>query len=223
MQSPDGKIGLTGTQKTGFVLLCVFGLLAVSLGFLQMRNTIYGPFAIKITVNPNASLPADEDTRLQMIDTDHDGFNDWEEINFYETSPYLPDTDSDGINDKQEVDAGTDPLCPKGEKCAESDILVDATKVTSTNTGIGTLDIVATENNNSTNLSNSGDNVMQILANAGQLRSILAESGGISQEDLAKIDDASLLKLVDEVLQGKPELLAQLNSLNTATSSVVGQ
>jgi len=128
MQSPESKIGLTGTQKTGFVLLCVFGLLAVGLGFLQMRNNIYGPFVLQLANEQAANvMPMDTATRLQMIDTDHDGLNDWEELNFYSTSPYLPDTDSDGISDKIEIDQGTDPICAKGEACdVEAKLLKEA-------------------------------------------------------------------------------------------------
>ena len=67
----------------------------------------------------------DETTRLQQIDTDQDGIHDYEELNFYQTSPYLPDTDSDGISDKDEIDQGSDPLCPEGGQCAEAEANVD--------------------------------------------------------------------------------------------------
>ena len=100
MDNQQPNSGLNSTQKTGFVLLLVFGIMAVGLGFLQMRNNIYNPFAISIFQDEsNIDSLLDEQTRLQMIDTDHDGINDWEELNFYETSPYLPDTDSDGAGD----------------------------------------------------------------------------------------------------------------------------
>ena len=41
MAEQKRQSSLTREQKTGFVLLLVFGLLAVGFGFLQMRNTIY--------------------------------------------------------------------------------------------------------------------------------------------------------------------------------------
>src|SRR3989338_3634648 len=111
---------MTKEQKIGFVFLLIFGILAVSLGTLQLRNTIYGPFVFRLGKDARAlNQQVDENTRLQQIDTDHDGINDYQELYFYETSPYLEDTDSDAINDKQEIDKGTDPLCPEGTVCAE--------------------------------------------------------------------------------------------------------
>ena len=41
-------------------------------------------------------MELDETIRLQRIDTDRDTITDYQELNFYSTSPYLPDTDSDG-------------------------------------------------------------------------------------------------------------------------------
>ena len=38
---------LTREQKTGFVLLLTFGIVAVGMGALQMRNNIYGLFAFE--------------------------------------------------------------------------------------------------------------------------------------------------------------------------------
>jgi len=71
---------LSGSQKTGFVLLFVFALLTVGLSFLQIRNNIYNPFAVKISqaeADAIQALQFDETTRLQQIDTDQDGLNDY--------------------------------------------------------------------------------------------------------------------------------------------------
>ncbi len=54
---------------------------------------------------------------LKAKDTDQDGLSDYDELNIYGTSPYLPDTDSDGYSDKKEVDDGYDPNCPGDENC----------------------------------------------------------------------------------------------------------
>ena len=40
----------------------------------------------------------------------HNGLNDWQETQLYETYPYNPDSDGDGRNDCFEVDNGLDPL-----------------------------------------------------------------------------------------------------------------
>lgn len=119
---------LTSGQKTGFVFLLIFSVLIVAVGFLQMRNTIYNPFAVQTVQETRdiRSLVDNETLRLQSTDTDGDGLFDYDELTFYETSPYLPDTDSDGIRDNVEIDQGTDPLCPKGTECETQDAAVAA-------------------------------------------------------------------------------------------------
>ena len=119
MEQNQYNKSLSRGQKTGFVLLLLFAILTISLGVLQLRNTIYGPFVVHLSDNfdPSASLLFNETLRLQQIDTDQDGLTDYEELSFYETSPYLPDTDSDGIDDKTEIDKGTDPLCVESSEC----------------------------------------------------------------------------------------------------------
>jgi Malectin domain/Bacterial TSP3 repeat len=47
---------------------------------------------------------------LEQVDTDGDGLNDWEEIDFYKTDPNKADTDGDGLSDGDEVATyNTDP------------------------------------------------------------------------------------------------------------------
>ena len=138
MEEPIQEKKLSGSQKTGFVLLFIFALLTVGLSFLQIRNNIYNPFALQISqsdFDTLQSLQYDENTKLQQIDTDQDGLTDYEEITFYNTSRYLPDTDSDGLTDYEEIKKGSDPLCPEGETCLAD---VSAT-ATSTQTGVSPL------------------------------------------------------------------------------------
>ncbi|MCK4859621.1 MAG: hypothetical protein KAS87_03565, partial [Candidatus Omnitrophica bacterium] len=51
------------------------------------------------------------------------GLSDWDELYFYNTSPYLEDSDSDGFTDKQEIDNDKDPNCPAGRDCYGSGIV----------------------------------------------------------------------------------------------------
>lgn len=200
--------GLNSTQKTGFVLLLVFGILAVGLGGLQLRNYIYSPFANMLASTKEApDLILDETARLQTIDTDKDGINDWEELNFYETSPYLPDTDSDGVGDKQELDAGEDPLCPQGEKClADEEIipLVSSTVQLSPlveQAGLGNiLGVTDTVGEPTANLNT--ENFFELFQDPAQLRQIILSSGGMTPEQLSQIDDQTLLKLVGDIMAG---------------------
>lgn len=201
---------LTREQKTGFVLLLIFGLLAIGLGILQMRNTIFGPFVVRLSKTNEAekSLFLNEEARLQSIDTDRDGLNDFEELNFYETSPYLPDTDSDGIGDKVEIEQGTDPLCPKGELCEKEEALVIATTTLSITPSLSAnnpnpLDALTNTAVSDTDVGSSAqvDELQKFLTDPTQIRAALLQNGTMTKAQLDKIDDASLMKLVDEILQ----------------------
>lgn len=209
-RDPFSKNSLTKEQKTGFVLLLIFGILAVGLGFLQMRNTIYGPFVIRLsdksdTDTQEASLLNDE-ARLQSIDTDRDGLNDFEELNFYETSPYLPDTDSDGLNDKVEIEKGGNPLCPEGESCAmnEPEAILATTTPEIVLPQIST-DLLGAESN--AGLQELAD-LQKVLSDPAQIRQLFLSTGKISADDLSKISDDELMKMVGEIVAeqgGVPE------------------
>ena len=200
-------VRLSRQQKTGFVLLLIFGVLAVGLGLLQMRNTIYGPFALYL--NPTAapgSAAADEATRLQRTDTDADGLSDYEELEFYQTSPYLPDTDSDGARDKAEVDSGEDPLCPAGEECRAA-----APSSTTSSTLLGT--IAGQQNDPLQILEGIGQaldpsglvtrgpggvpqlNIEALINDPVALRQLIETSGQFTPEQLQGLDDETLLSI----------------------------
>lgn len=49
-------------------------------------------------------------TNERVKDTDHDGINDYEEINQTKTNPLKIDTDGDGLNDLDEIELKFDPL-----------------------------------------------------------------------------------------------------------------
>lgn len=196
---------VTKEQKVGFTLLFLFGLIAVGLGFLQIRNTIYGPFAITRGGEEEAPAPVDEITRLQRIDTDHDGINDYEELNFWETSPYLPDTDSDGIDDKVEIDANGDPLCPQGKVCGATDSLPASPTTNPTSplfTKNGTVSgiISLTSPTNLGANATSSEQVQALLQDPAKIRALLLSTGKISEAELAKVSDAELLQMLEKLV-----------------------
>lgn len=206
---------LSRSQKTGFVLLFVFALLTVALSFLQIRNNIYNPFALQISqadANTIQSLQYDENTKLQQIDTDQDGLNDYEEINFYSTSRYLPDTDSDGFTDKVEITNGTDPLCPEGQQCAQEEFAtVDASSTIATplTSGIETpADILL----NSQTTPSSTIDMSGLLTDPAAIRAMLISTGKVTAEDLKGVDDATLLQLA------KDSFTSAQSQSNTATA-----
>jgi hypothetical protein len=132
------------TQKIGFALLSLFGICVLVLGAYQFRTTIYGPFAFKPTSTDSDRVAIDqlfdEETRLQRIDTDGDGINDFDELYFYNTSPYLADTDSDGVTDYDEIFVrSTDPICPTGADC---ELFNDGSDATTLDETIGTSELL---------------------------------------------------------------------------------
>jgi hypothetical protein len=200
---------LTVEQKAGFVLLLVFGILAISLGFLQMRNTIYNPFIVRL---PNKGLGSqsflNESVRLQNIDTDNDSLTDYDELEFYQTSPSLPDTDSDGIDDGVEIELGTDPLCSEGKSCdielgpeleAEvgSPLLSDSSPLDLLDL-IGQSAALADEESIDTT-DQSGVDLNAIMNSPEMLRQLLLSSGQITEEQLSQIDDETILDLVEDI------------------------
>lgn len=206
MDNNQAQKGLTRTQKTGFVLLLFFGVLALGLGVLQMRNAIYNPFAINLSQADydTSQFLQSEEARLQNIDTDRDGLNDWEEMFFYGTSPYLPDTDSDGLDDKTEIEQGTDPLCPEGEVCAALEEPVDEGEASMLSPlqeqspdllqVIGAGAVGADEQ--------TVNDLFAMFSDPQTLRQILLNTGEISAEELSQIDDQTLMAAVQELLSG---------------------
>ncbi len=215
MQDPSSTHDFSKEQKTGFVLLLIFGVLTVALGFLQIRNTIYKPFIISSSQTEDGSdvtALLDETTRLQTIDTDQDGLNDYQELHFFQTSPYIPDTDSDGLTDKQELDGGTDPLCPRGEDCSKSQLPTEQEKAP---IGISDLANVPTAQDlvnsaapqlpnapaNTANANSEGiAQLKELLKDPAKLRASLVQSGQVSESDLAQFDDATLVKTFEDIL-----------------------
>ncbi len=193
-------------------MLLIFGVTVVVLGILQMRNTIYNPFAITeddSNKNKALSIYENDQVKLQSLDTDHDGLNDYEEIQFFATSPYLPDTDQDGIDDKKEIDQKTDPLCPKGENCNKAK---EVPIISVSEKGITPLpgaEIKAPQaaqtaqtQNPYTNESGNID-LQGLITDPQQLRAIMLQSGSITQEQLDKIDDATLRQMAQKLYKEK--------------------
>ncbi len=209
------KKGLSREQKTGFFFLVIFGVLAVGFGMVQLRNTIYGPFVLSLSPDKPISFDLDEKTRLQLIDTDQDGLNDYEELEFYGTSPYLPDTDSDTIGDKAEIDAGTDPACPEGDSCATAAAVgggatVPPAPLVSTD-GIDPVGLVGSslggggDTGAQSSASLSQEEIQALIRDPEALRQLLLQSGKLSKEALDKIDDATLVAFAAQLAaEGQP-------------------
>ena len=122
------------------------GFSAVILGVFQITGTIKATLSgddSDGTDNTLINSTSDDDQLvfLKSKDTDQDGLNDYDELNIYETSPYLADSDGDNITD----DVDDDPNCPKGKTCVITPVAGDTNTNSSTNTAVATTDISTSE------------------------------------------------------------------------------
>ncbi len=203
----NSSVGLSKEQKTGFVLLLVFGILAVGLGVMQIRNTIYGPFSLNKSIPLSVKDELDPTATLKFRDTDKDGLNDFDEIYVYNTSAYLLDSDSDGVSDRVEIEKGKDPLCAEGKSC-EGPILNQ--DVTLTN-GFASSSLITSGASPSVEELNPTD-LVTALQNPAEVRKMLLNVG-MDAKVLDAIPDNDLLVMVAEVLN-TTSTLQSLESLN---------
>ena len=204
MQASSGRRLFTREQKMGAILIFAFAILTVGLGFLQLRNNIYGPFVLH-PERERVAVFVDEKTRLQQIDTDRDGLNDFEELNFYQTSPYIPDTDSDGVTDKNELDEGTDPICPEGELCDTGEGVVEVKKpdvnAYAENEQSALEFLGEKKSEAASQLDGSSLDPKTLAKDPMLLRQLLIQSGKISAKDLELVDDATLISIAENLLK----------------------
>lgn len=212
MEAIPQRPGLAREQKLGLALLGLFGVLAVGLGVLQMRNTIYGPFVIRPAKEAKPAFLADERVRLQQVDTDHDGINDYEELQTYGTSPYLPDTDSDGVKDAEEIQKGADPNCAEGKECEsagkeqaetqdDADALVASPLLRDQTNPLDALSGALSGGGNTNAV------IADLLNNPQALRQLLLGTGKITEAQLQEVDDTALLRLADSFTKEKGGLV----------------
>lgn len=170
-------------KKAGIIILAAAGVLVLALGFWSISYKIRSPFFLR-PVDPKL-LGGGTLTDLTK-DTDGDGVTDWEETNIYHSSPYLADTDSDNVSDSEEINNGTDPNCPEGKTCGAAEAIIAPSS--------GAPDFPAE--------TAFPDVTAGIPANltAGQVRGLLKE-GGMSDENLNKLDDKALLEIYQEALK----------------------
>lgn len=154
--------------KGASYLLFFLAIAALGVGFWQIGQDIRLPFSLDKGFLPDTNLASTinaDDLALLGRDTDNDSLLDYDEVNIYNTSPYLADTDSDGYTDAEEIQSNHNPNCPSNETCLVAPVIAEGT--------------LAPQNVN-------------------ELRQLLLKSG-VSQEELAKIDDQTILQLYQEL------------------------
>ena len=205
-QSQRTKQNLGKNQKIAVAVLGVLAVAVIGAWMVQLKKSINSPFSY----NPgetNKSTDTCEGPEcqesLKTKDTDKDGLTDWDELNIYETSPYLEDSDSDGVFDKEEIEAGKDPNCPIGRDCSstdlssgitggESDLQNQLNLQTATSTLGDTGQLTPTQQQDL-------QKILQGQSDVSSLRKMLLESG-MDEKTLNEISDEDLMASYKEVL-----------------------
>ncbi len=216
---------LNKRQKIAAAFLVIFACLVMVLWYAQFRQGLKG--SLVQVQSPDQEQPGsnsgsigasqtcsgpdcqNDEARLRAQDTDGDGISDWDELNTYQTSPYLEDSDSDGFTDKQEIDSGNDPNCPVGADCAASAPITPP--AADNGTGSAGLDNITSEldqlnrlqaqsQTQSTTDTSAAADAFAGLDPAG-LRQLLLDNG-MDPQLLSQISDEELMKNFQETLAG---------------------
>ena len=178
-------------KRRALIVLVVFGFITLYFGVWYIRQAISVPFETVVSTNEESTSTNATNGQVQSLrerDTDGDGLNDFDELNVYETSPYIADSDSDGLNDNVEIAGGTDPNCPQGQTCGR--VLTNTTNTQAADDLFP--DLVPTETPDTSAIDPSNLTV-------DELRKILKDAGA-SAEEVDKISDEDLLATYQEVL-----------------------
>ncbi len=204
-QEPRPPAPLDKHQKIAAASLAVFAILIVVLWVAQLRSNIYGPFNSPAG-NQTAAPAQNSDAALKAKDTDVDGLSDYDELNQYNTSPYLSDTDSDGFKDSEEIKNNADPNCPAGRDCAAGSLIPEqggenAAADDTLNNLLNQFGPPAGEAGATAPAAALNNDQLNALKNidAASLRALLIQQG-MPKETLDKISDADLLKSYQETL-----------------------
>ena len=194
-------------RKIALVVLAFFAVIVFVFGIVNIQKGIYSPFERKTSMKNSAVSPENlcpsgncselSDADLKNKDTDNDGLSDYDELNFYKTSPYLEDSDSDGFLDKEEIDNNKNPNCPAGRDC-DNDVLFneDAQLVNpgaANNIDLEKLNAQIGQNN--AQISDFGSEEMSVA----DLRKLLIEAG-MEKALLDQISDKDLMESFSEAL-----------------------
>jgi len=189
--------------------LSTMSVAIVVMWFLQFKQNITAPLYRQMGFTNNKEIEpafqgktaeqlAQQDEALKSADTDKDGLNDYDELNLYNTSPFLEDSDSDGVLDKLEIERGQDPNCPIGKDCSGS-ILVNPV-ATPTGSDAISIDTAIGSSIGGDSSGSSSPTTVAMPSDAASLRQILLESG-MDKTMLDQFSDQELLDAYQEAIK----------------------
>jgi len=185
----DVEAGRTREHRAGAWLMLLVGLFGLGLGLFHVRKNIVNAFQERQRYKTIEEIERERVEAMKTKDTDGDGLNDFEETYVFKTSPYLADSDSDGIDDRAELERGLNPNCPQGRDCG---LIGGAGGFDDSSTGTTALPDAESDVERQyleQLLNPSPDQVRLFLKNAG-----------VSDEELAGIDDESLMRMYHDAL-----------------------
>ncbi|OQA35510.1 MAG: hypothetical protein BWY53_00785 [Parcubacteria group bacterium ADurb.Bin326] len=185
-------------EKINSIIIVVIGLGALIFGLFGMLINISNPFADILKIGQAQLREQAEQERLQLLamqttDTDGDGLVDYLEVNKYGTSPYLQDSDADGFSDADEIAKGTNPNCPEGQQC------VDTNFISAGGNSSGDVPTLVTE----IPLEQG-----TVAITPDFLRQVLIESG-FDQKMLAEVPDSEIIAVFQEYAKTNPEIASK--------------
>ncbi|MDF1496722.1 MAG: hypothetical protein P1P90_01540 [Patescibacteria group bacterium] len=211
---------LNTEKKLAIIALVIGAGFIFVFSALRVRQGIYSPFLASIDdFEKNRELIQDPIAEYESLqkrtDTDGDGLSDWAEENIYKTSPYLWSTAGDDVPDNVKIAMGENPLCKSGETCDIgamkfnlptttlptniSDMQDPSTRLNDVlmGTGPGSSNYQETVEDMGIDIETMKE---QIPKDPAVLRSVILQTGKITQEDLEKISDDDLMKLMNDAL-----------------------
>jgi len=195
---------LSRERKIAVISLAVFSFIFFIMWGVYIKHLVYSP-TNKIIAEDNIENTQNFEDALRLIDTDGDSLSDWEEINLYNTSPYLEDTDGDSISDDMEIAQNNDPNCSKEDGCDLSNIsnesyvdntqqIIETFAEENINIDVNTEDVDSLEDNGTLS------SVLDGAGDAATLRKMLLDAG-MDSTILETISDEDLLSSYEQILQ----------------------
>lgn len=207
-ESPQPS-SLTRQQKIATAGLAIFAFFIVILWAAQFKSSLSSPFVYDSSSDDTEETTctsgncSETDENLTNKDTDKDGLSDYDELNTYETSPYLEDSDSDGYSDLEEIQNSKDPNCPAGQDCYSNSLVSgDSTTDTSDNSLSDLLNDINYSSSDSASLdTTAATDVTDVLGqmDADTLRQLLLDNG-MDETILNQISDEQLIASFNQIL-----------------------